>query len=70
MNNQHLSRWISFTIKMRIFTLKVKEFYANLGCAPLSCMHIFRMHSEKGNLIIYGVCNYYENSNPLIISPN
>jgi hypothetical protein len=23
---------------MRIFTLKVKEFYVNLGCAPLSCI--------------------------------
>jgi hypothetical protein len=55
---------------MRIFTLKVKGFYANLGCASLSCIHIFRVHSEKENPLIYGVCNCYGNSNPLIISPN
>jgi hypothetical protein len=30
---------------------------------PVYHMHIFREHSEKGNLTIYGVHGYHKNQN-------
>jgi hypothetical protein len=58
---QHLSLWLVFRLKLRIFALKVKGFYTFGGAPPISRMHIFRVHSEKGNPIIYGICNYHKN---------
>jgi hypothetical protein len=40
------------------------------GRPPVSRMHIFHRHSEKGNPLIYGVLNWHKKSNSLINSPN
>jgi hypothetical protein len=49
---RQLLHWLGFTIKMRIFTLKFKGFYTNLGVRTTVIMHILRVHSEKENPLI------------------
>jgi hypothetical protein len=65
----HLARYL--WSKLRIFTPKSEDFYAQTwGAPPVSHMHIFRVHSEKWSLLIYCICNCHKKSNPLINSPS
>jgi hypothetical protein len=63
--------WIFTPTTITIYAQNKGFLCSNLGMRlPMSHMHIFCVHSKKGNPLIYVVRIYHKKSNPLINSHN